>query len=750
MNARLIDGALAPFRGARVEHSFPDPVQTIYYHGTSWLGWNAVVNAVPGPVAQDRLYFTGDGAPKMRVGTTVYPLALPAPDGQPDVSIIDEFVPPALNDPDDDIDGWQDTIAPPNLPTPDPDAPTTERVGWWNAQWVLSPGIDGQYSLNVTWQADTEATAPMTTPPGRAPGVGMWGGAEGSYSPPAPTNAGTWQRVAVAPLFSRFELISPIDPANLPWLDPVRTPGEPHRLAIIREPVGGLIAGNLVTMPALAILDVNNDLIPDSVSVEVTVQVASGSGGTILGPTRVNTTGGLLRFRDLRLMGLEDEPYVLRFSAPGLEPVLSGEVLVAEDPRLLGQTTVFAYTMVTEFGEESAPSPLSESVFATPSNIVRISGLAIAPIVNAAARGVTHFRIYRSVTGASGVTDLYFVAEVPVASASFDHDIATPLGEVLPSADYDTPPDTMRGLISMANGMMAAFDGKSVRFCEPFRPHAWPTKYEMTTDYDVVGLASFGTTLAIMTKGTPYVSQGYSPSTMAMEKIEQNLPCVSARSIVDLGYSAAFATHEGLVVIGQGGANVVTKEMFSRDQWHNMTPSSIIAEQYGGRYVFSYQAAGNPSRSMGFIDLTTGQQPFFMEADAAPNAFFHQLETGELFFIEGAGTVKEWDARASLPLIYTWKSKLYSQPALQNFGAIYIESDEQTATAHGEPLSAGVVFAASIYADGNLIHQTNGFGLPARLPSGFLATDWEVRVEANVSVTSIWLAGSIDELSRPM
>lgn len=82
-NTRLDDGGLTPVRQSRPEFQFPSlPVggyQTIYRHGTDWLGWPGDVYAVPGPVATDRLYIMGDGAPKMLVAGTTYPLAVPFP-----------------------------------------------------------------------------------------------------------------------------------------------------------------------------------------------------------------------------------------------------------------------------------------------------------------------------------------------------------------------------------------------------------------------------------------------------------------------------------------------------------------------------------------------------------------------------------------------------------------------------------------------------------------------------------------------
>lgn len=83
-NVRLTNGGLKPTRRTRFEQAVAGPIdtiKTIYRHQGTWLSWNTVVNAVPGPVADDRLYYTGDGVPKVRISGTVYPLAVPYPAG---------------------------------------------------------------------------------------------------------------------------------------------------------------------------------------------------------------------------------------------------------------------------------------------------------------------------------------------------------------------------------------------------------------------------------------------------------------------------------------------------------------------------------------------------------------------------------------------------------------------------------------------------------------------------------------------
>lgn len=82
VNVRLDDGGLTPIRKRALEAQTGQPThQTIYKWGATWLSWPGLVHAVPGPVAQDRLYITGDGVPKLRIGGTTYDLKVPKPAG---------------------------------------------------------------------------------------------------------------------------------------------------------------------------------------------------------------------------------------------------------------------------------------------------------------------------------------------------------------------------------------------------------------------------------------------------------------------------------------------------------------------------------------------------------------------------------------------------------------------------------------------------------------------------------------------
>lgn len=454
----------------------------------------------------------------------------------------------------------------------------------------------------------------------------------------------------------------------------------------------------------------------------------------------------------------------------------------------IGSTRLYVYTWVTEFDEESEPCPVSNEANWKPGQAVTLSGFEAVP----AGRGINRQRIYRSQTALTG-TQLFLIAERDATTANFvDNVPPEAFQEPLPSVEYNPPPDTMAGLTAMPNGMMAAFDGKDLYFCEPYKPHAWPSSYVLTTDYEIVGLGAFGTSLAVMTTGNLYMVSGTSPESMVMQKLELNLPCVSARGIVDLGYAIAYPSHDGLVLVSDGGARVVTELIFSRDEWLRMNPSTVLAGQYDGRYYMPYSYIDDndsPRTGTMILDLT-GEQQFVIRTDLQPQAMFYEPETGNLYMLIGQ-KLYQWDDVNRPYYQQTWKSKIFVMPKPANFGALLIEADTSLSTAElnaidreieeireenaaiftqdtiGGELAGGAInsvavngdilrplpsvrgtAAVSVYADRKLVATVSKVNRMCRLPSGFLANMIEVEVVSDMPISQITLATTGAELMQ--
>jgi hypothetical protein len=388
------------------------------------------------------------------------------------------------------------------------------------------------------------------------------------------------------------------------------------------------------------------------------------------------------------------------------------------------ETRVYTWTWVNKeagFEFESAPAPASASVDVRLGQTVAISGRGSVPTGYL----VTHWRLYRAVAG------IYlFVGELPASQTSFTDDVlAESLGEELPSLTWLTPPDTLRGLTNLPNGIMAGFTGRDVYFCDPYHPHAWPVEYNQTVDFPVVGLGRMDTTLAVLTTGSPYFIQGSHPDSMVVVKSDLEQACASKRSIVSIGGAVLYASPDGLVMLSSGGSKVVTEQLFTRAQWQStFRPSSIRAYHHDMKYVAFYD---NGTTTGGFIfDLTTGQ---LILHTLYATAGYNDLQADKLYTAFSDRSVKIWLDGAAMS--YTWKSKKFTMPQVMGYSCAQVEAEAYPVT-------------AKVSVDGTLIHtQTVASRAPFRLPVA-PGRDWEFQIEGNTEVFAVVVAQSMEELAN--
>lgn len=437
----------------------------------------------------------------------------------------------------------------------------------------------------------------------------------------------------------------------------------------------------------------------------------------------------------------------MRLDPPDRRPTVSIESGVVDED--VATESLWTYTYVTSLGEESTPARASRLLKWSPGMVIRVGNL---PSVNPnPERELTGMRIYRSITDELGQTSFFFVAEIGFQASWLDDTGENELGEVLASTDYDRPPTSMRGITSMPNGMMVAFQGNNILFCEPYIHHAWPIKYRLKVDHQIVGLGVFGSTVVIMTRGTPYIAQGTHPSTMAMEQFEVDLPCVSGRSIVDMGYAVIYASTDGLVQVNPGGANVFTSQLFKLEEWQKMQPSTFIAARKRGRYVFSHRPLPDPDeaddrpRRLGIVD-TTGAQPFYITDDAAFTHLMTEKATGRMFGLFNAVGVVLWDDLNKERKLMKWRSKPIYLPTPTNFSCVRVDVDD------GQNADVRVrVWAGPMDERGNLrnlVREISTRNKVERLPSGFSEELWQVEVEGYSPVSAIFLAHSPTEMAE--
>ena len=324
---------------------------------------------------------------------------------------------------------------------------------------------------------------------------------------------------------------------------------------------------------------------------------------------------------------------------------------------LTAVATAYVYTYVTEYGEESAPSP--------PSTVVEYyDGQTKSLTLGSDAESGTRMsggtkRIYRVATG-SNSSEYLFVAEVSYATTSYtDTSLDAELAEAMTSAGYYPPPNDdatdnpdgpLKSLVLHPQGFLAGHAGRTLAFSQPYLPHAWDPADQISVPSDIVGLCVSSSGIVVGTKRKPYLVTGNSPATMDLLPLDSEQPCVSQRSMVEIGGSVIFASYDGLVAVSGAQCQLVTEKHFDRAQWANYYPESIHAYTVESLYIGFYKSSDD-AVSGGFVfDLQTGR---FSEL-----SFY--AKTGEvnddddiLYLVEGSD-ITQFDQGALLE--YTWKS----------------------------------------------------------------------------------------------
>ena len=399
----------------------------------------------------------------------------------------------------------------------------------------------------------------------------------------------------------------------------------------------------------------------------------------------------------------------------------------------------YVYTFVSDLGEEGPPSVVGSVSVQTGQSVV-VSGMSTA--ATGGNRVVTKKRIYRTVTG-TNATDFQFVVEVDAATTSYtDSKTSGQLGEVIPSAGWYPPrnftdneqgttgtsPYRLSGLTLMANGIAAGFAGNVVCFSEPYMIHAWNRDNEQVSDYQIITTKAFGQSLAVLTAAYPYLVQGSDPASMTMTKLDDLYACASKRSAVTMNGGVVYSSPIGLCQITNNGVQLLTKGLFTKEEWQAYNPSSMHAYQYDGRYFCFYDSGC-------LVFSFNGQEPSLVTLNITATAGFLEPLTNALYLMVGSNIVK-FDAGSALT--YTWKSKRFSmaRPETMACAQVIAKTYPVTFTFYGYDTDV-TPFVKSVT-------DSNTF----RLPGKTRYVSAEVQVSGTAEVEQILVATSVDEMKQ--
>jgi hypothetical protein len=337
-------------------------------------------------------------------------------------------------------------------------------------------------------------------------------------------------------------------------------------------------------------------------------------------------------------------------------------VIPGETNTEIRHTVSYVYTYVSSWGEESAPSPATAATDVEARHYVNLSNLSVAS--GADKNDITAKRIYRLNVGTFGA-EYQFLEEISAAATTHDDydaaakDLDEVSSDILPTEGWIQPPDTLAGLLQYANGMLAGFVNNELYFCEPFYPYAWPLKYVMSFDSDIVGIAAFNESIIVITTTKPYIVSGVDPEGMTQNPVPVIQGCVAKRGIVETPKGVIYPSLDGLVRVSSSGVSVITQSLITKEQWSALTPANLISFWHDGQYYgfFNGTDLGFTITEDGWIDIDlNGANVYGGWVSPADDKLYLIVDVG------GTRYIRAFNDHASNKLTYTFKSKIFDLP----------------------------------------------------------------------------------------
>jgi hypothetical protein len=341
----------------------------------------------------------------------------------------------------------------------------------------------------------------------------------------------------------------------------------------------------------------------------------------------------------------------------------------------------------------------SNSVFKVPGNFTGATTWARKAAWNTS--GMKR-RLYRS----AGTTGSYQLVADDVGTSYNDTlTDAQILGDELISQSWEPPPTNLKGVIALPNGALAGFFDNQLCYSEPYQPHAWPTEYRRATDYEIVGIQSYGTTVVACTAGTPYIAQGTEPASVTLESVDQVWPCLAKRSVVSIGDGVLYATGHGLAYVGMNGASIWTQPFFSRTEWARLDPSSMVSAMAEGRVFVRWMGENGDKGVMVFSPAEAGLGLTLLSA--CPDELYGDPRNGKLYLVDEDG-IHQYDAAEGARIDFSWKSKEYHLASPINLGAAKVDFVSEMSQADFD--AAQAAYESAVLANESLVSGYFGVG----------------------------------------
>ena len=392
-------------------------------------------------------------------------------------------------------------------------------------------------------------------------------------------------------------------------------------------------------------------------------------------------------------------------------------------------------------------------------------------------------RIYRS----AGTNAQYlFVAEISAAATTYNDSVTgAQLGEVLPTSTAQPAPRNLRCLNSLPNGCLVGVTDNEVCFSEPYMSYSWPIANRYSFSQRAVNLVPAGNSVIVLTDGHPILFVGDDPSAMTPTVMPAYAPCVSKRSVVDIGGGAIYASNDGLWLATLNRVDRITQKLYREVEWAALNPSSMHAVAHDGQYYACYFKEGAIASRVLIIDLAEADS--VVELNESPIDMFRNDYDGGLYF-SIADNIYRYGTNRGKFYSSEWTSMEYQLPRPLNFTAAQIhaefaaevEIDQDQIDANAAIIAAGAdavsgwlgghefldfeICGSAIVPVVQPQDQRVQFTLyasnvpvftrfvtsnkPFRLPAGFRTESIRIGLNTSIPTFSVTIADSVAELAR--
>jgi hypothetical protein len=216
---------------------------------------------------------------------------------------------------------------------------------------------------------------------------------------------------------------------------------------------------------------------------------------------------------------------------------------------------------------------------------------------------------------------------------------------------------------------------------------------------------------------------------------------MSGKSIVDMGDFVVYAADDGLVMVSMGNIRTITRDLFKKEEWEKLNPASMIASQYGGRYVCFFTKVDGTRG--GFVFDPQEPTSTYVELDFGADVAWTDPTTGHLYLVIDESIVK-WNEDPVQRYDFRWRSRRYTTGAASNF-------------AYGKVIAEAYPVRLSIYANVDpdadetfamVFDEEIDSGEVFPLPGDYCATSFEIELSGHHTVKNVVLASSISALKE--